>query len=72
MNLAFALSARAVDEDTNFGKMKDTIKAIMRKFGSNRLHYSVITFGDPPMVDLPFQRKFPSNEDMQHFIGMVC
>ena len=69
MNLAFAISARAVNDDTNFEKMKDILKTIVQKFGSNRIHYSVITFGDPPITELPFNRRLPSDEDLKRFIG---
>ena len=69
MNLAFAISARAVDDEANFEKMKDIVKAIVQKFGSNRIHYSVITFGDPPITELPFNRRLPSDEDLKRFIG---
>ncbi len=69
MNLAFAISARAVDDVTNFEKMKDILKTIVQKFGSNRIHYSVITFGDPPTTVLPFNRRLPSDEDLARFIG---
>ena len=69
MNLAFAISARAVDDETNFEKMKDILKAIVQKFGSNRIHYSVITFGDSPITELPFNRRLPSDEDLERFIG---
>lgn len=69
MNLAFAISARAVDDVANFEKMKDILKAIVQRFGSNRIHYSVITFGDPPIIALPFDRRLPSDEDLERFIG---
>lgn len=69
MNLAFAISARAVDGEANFEKMKDILKAIVQKFGSNRIHYSVITFGDPPVTELPFNRRLPSDEILKRFIG---
>ena len=72
MNLAFAISARAVDDVTNFAKMKDIIKAIVQKFGSHRIHYSVITFGDPPNAVLPFDRRLPSDEDLERFVGKYC
>ena len=69
MNLAFAISARAVDDVTNFAKMKDIIRSIVHKFGSNRIHYSVITFGDPPTTALPFDRMLSSDEDLKQFIS---
>ena len=69
MNLAFAISARAVDDAANFEKMKDVIKTIVQEFGSNRIHYAVITFGDPVTTELPFDRQLPTDEDLERFIG---
>ena len=70
MNLAFAISARAIDDATNFAKMKDIIRSIVQKFGSSRIHYSVITYGDPPTTVLPFDRRLPSDEDLKQRISM--
>ena len=69
MNLVFAISARSVDGPSIFQKMKDVIKAIVQKFGSNRFHYSVITFGDPFRTELSFDQQLPSDEDLQRVIG---
>ena len=69
MNLVFAISARSVDGPSIFQKMKDVIKAIVQKFGSNRFHYSVITFGDPFTTELSFDQQLPSDEDLQRVIG---
>ena len=69
MNLVFAVSARSVDGPSIFQKMKDVIKAIVQKFGSNRFHYSVITFGDPFTTELSFDQQFPSDDDLQRVIG---
>ena len=69
MNLVFAISARSVDGPSIFQKMKDVIKAIVQKFGSNRFHYSVITFGDPFTTELSFDQQLPSDDDLQRVIG---
>ena len=69
MNLVFAISARSVDGPSIFQKMKEVVKAIVQKFGSNRFHYSVITFGDPFTTELSFDQQLPSDEDLQRVIG---
>ena len=72
MNLIFAISARAVDDATNFEKMKQVIRAIVQKFGSNKIHYGVITFGDPFKTELPLkQPQPPTDEDLENFISMI-
>ena len=69
MNLVFAISATGVDESTNFEKMKQVIRRIVQKFGSNRIHYGVITFGDPFKTELPLNRQPPTDEDLERFIS---
>lgn len=69
MNLVFAISARGVDDSTNFEKMKEVIRRIVQKFGSTRIHYGVITFGDPFKTELPLNRQLPTDEDLERFIS---
>ena len=69
MNLVFAISARRVDDSTNFEKMKQVIRRIVQKFGSTRIHYGVITFGDPFNTELTLDRQPPTDEDLERFIS---
>lgn len=54
LDIAFALSARALKSDDNFMKMKSVITEILGTYGSSTVRYSVIKFGKDPEVDLDF------------------
>lgn len=61
VDLAFAISANAVQSDANFQKMKDVINEIVEMFGQERIHYSVIVFGSVPDVKIQFNDNFPTD-----------
>ena len=46
MDLVFALSANALKDHENFQQMKDIIKAMIERYGTSRIKYAVITFGN--------------------------
>ena len=54
LDIAFALSARALKSDDNFMKMKSVITEILGAYGSSTVRYSVIKFGRDPNVELDF------------------
>ena len=54
LDIAFALSARALKSDDNFMKMKSVINDILTTYGSSTVRYSVIKFGKDPKVELDF------------------
>ena len=62
MDLAFAISANAVQSDANFQKMKDVIDEIVEMFGQERIHYSLIVFGSVPDVKIQFNDNLPTDE----------
>lgn len=54
LDIAFALSARALKSDDNFMKMKSVMTDILGIYGSSTVRYSVIKFGKDPEVELYF------------------
>lgn len=54
LDIAFALSARALKSDDNFMKMKSVMTNILDIYGSSTVRYSVIKFGKDPEVELNF------------------
>ena len=46
IDLAFALSAAAVDADDIFDKMKNTVDTIVKLYGVDKIRYALVTFGD--------------------------
>ena len=54
IDLVFALSAAAVDADDTFDKMKDTVDTIIKQYGTDKIRYALMTFGDTPSVIVDF------------------
>lgn len=54
IDLAFAFSAAAVDAEDSFDKMKDTLDAIIKQYGTDQIRYAVITFGSTSSVIVNF------------------
>lgn len=62
LDIAFALSARALKSDDNFMKMKSVITELLDTYGSSTVRYSVIKFGKDPKVELDFGDVSDPNE----------
>lgn len=45
LDLAFALSADALDADRTFNLLKDAVTSIVDKYGKDKVKYAVIVFG---------------------------
>lgn len=54
IDLAFALSAAAVDAEDTFDKIQDTVDAIIKQYGTDKIHYALLTFGDTPSIIVDF------------------
>ena len=72
MDIAFAISATAFHSDANFKKMTDTVKEFIDRFGvQGRVHYSLLTFGDPPVVHLNFSDKWDNSSALRALIDGI-
>lgn len=72
MDIAFAISATAFQSDANFKKMTDTVKEFIDRFGvQGRVHYSLLTFGDPPVVHLNFSDKWDNSSALRALIDGI-
>lgn len=54
MDIAFALSAAAVDADDIFENMKATLDTIIKYYGIGKMRYAVMTFGSTSSVIVNF------------------
>lgn len=54
IDLALALSAAAVDAEDTFDKIKDTVDTIIKRYGTDKIRYALMTFGDTPSVIVDF------------------
>lgn len=51
--------------------MRDIIKRIIRQYGMRRIHYSVVTYGDPPQTKLRFINNIRNDETLERFIDTI-
>ena len=72
LDLAFALSATAMDADTNFKLMKDTITAFADMYGVSKINYAVITYGEGQRKWMDFQNQPSDFEDMKKTINAIA
>ena len=70
VNLIFAISALSSNANDKFQKMKDIIKTMVDEYGKERIHYSLIVFGDKPSVELRFSRPFDTDGELKAFIDL--
>ena len=54
IDLAFALSAAAVDAEDIYEKMKDAVDTIIKQYGRGKIRYALLTFGDRSSTILDF------------------
>lgn len=71
LDIAFALSATAVDGDASFRRMKETIKSMIDQYGTNSIRYGVIVFGRDPSVELLFSKEFPTDNELKRFFDGI-
>lgn len=68
IDLGFVISARAVNADENFSKMKNIIKEIYNEYIPNKIRYSIIVFGDLPSVHLSFGDKIATESEFVNIL----
>lgn len=54
VDIAFALSATALSSDNNFRKMTSLVDDIINSYNPSATRYSIIKFGNTPVVELDF------------------
>ncbi|KAL9959837.1 hypothetical protein ACROYT_G033195 [Oculina patagonica] len=58
IDLVFALSATSAQSAQSYDLMKSTIKTFINKYGVNKIHYSIIVYGDSVIRVVNFNRTF--------------
>ena len=71
MDICFAISATSIDSNEIFQKMKDTINAIIDKYGISKIHVSLLVFGDNADRKINFKDKFRSSENLKSYIKLI-
>ena len=70
VNLIFAISALSSNANEKFEKMKDIIKTMVDEYGKERIHYSLIVFGNEPSVELRFSMTFDTDSELKAFLDL--
>lgn len=68
-NLAFAISATGLEAEETHAFMKDIIKWIIDKYGTQRLEYSVIVYGGSASTQVTFGEIFDSDDELIKAVG---
>lgn len=71
IDLIFALSATAANAPQNFQKMKEIIKRVIREYGKRRVHYSIVTYGNPPQIKLRFVNSITKDQTLERFVDTL-
>lgn len=62
IDLALALSAAAVDAEDTFDKIQDTVDDIIKHYGTDKIRYALMTYGDTPSVIVDFSNNLGKDE----------
>lgn len=65
MDLGFALSATSAVHNETFKLMKDIINYIIDTYGTQRIHYSVLVYGDTATIEINFGQAPPSPQQLK-------
>ena len=65
VDLGFALSATSTFHNEIFKLMKDTITYIVETYGTEKIHYSVLVYGDTATTEIHFGQTPPSVQQLK-------
>ena len=68
VDVAFAISANSVNNRQTFRLMKDTITWIISNYGTEKLRYSVILFGNDAKIELDFDGDISTPNKLIQFV----
>ena len=66
-----ALCAVSSQSNQTFELMKDTIKSIVDKYGTSKIHYNVVIYGTLAIPTLDFSDKTLTKEDVKNYIDLL-
>ena len=59
IDLLFAVSATSVNSNATYTLMRDTIKQVIDRYGTDKIHYNVIVFGSGAITVIRFKNTLP-------------
>ena len=71
-DMIFAISATSLlNREENFEQMKEIINAMIYKYGSGDILYSVIVYGEEPRRVVTFKTSFETDEALMDVISRI-
>ena len=71
VDLVVAMCAVSAASDDSFKLMKDTVKSIVDKYGTSKIHYSVVLYGSQAVPMLRFSDKALTIEEFKGQISIL-
>ena len=71
VDLVVAMCAVSAASDESFKLMKDTVKSIVDKYGTSKIHYSVVLYGTQAVPMLKFSDKALTIEEFKGQISIL-
>ena len=65
VDLGFALSATSTAHNETFKLMKDIITYVIDTYGTQKIHYSVLVYGDTATIEINFGQTPPSPQQLK-------
>ncbi len=71
VDLVVAMCAVSTASSESFKLMKDTVKSIVDKYGTSKIHYSVVLYGTQTVPMLKFSDKTLTKKDFKEYIDIL-
>ena len=71
VDLVVAMCAVSTASDQSFKLMKDTVKSIVDKYGTSKIHYSVVLYGSQVVPMLKFSDKTLTKKGFKEYIDVL-
>ena len=71
LDIGFAIGAASSDASNTLQHMKDIVKTIVDMYGTDKIHYGLITFDNEASIKLPFSRQIDSAEALKFLIDSL-
>ena len=71
VDLVVAMCAVSAQSNQSFELMKNTVKSIVDKYGTSKIHYNVVIYGTLAVPTLEFSDKTLTKEDVKEYIDTL-
>ena len=65
------MCAASAQSNQSFELMKDTVKSIVDKYGTSKIHYNVVIYGTLALPTAEFSDKTLTKEDVKEYIDTL-